>query len=174
MLVEMSWGLFLQWSRRSITPSILVWKSSAVRSLQSSWRCSVSSCDGRRAVWRTVWRAFWRAVWEGGMGTSETDLKMENKNKVRPFGDNISLQLIVRNVTWEDFLMMWFQLGLYLKSSFDLITIITGDNLDLTLSLVLTREHQGTKDGMHLMYLQVSSQVLIQHPYVGKSRHYKV
>lgn len=33
------------------------------------------------------------------MGTSETDLKMENKNKVRPFGDNISLQLIVRNVT---------------------------------------------------------------------------
>lgn len=86
---------------------------------------------------------------------------MENKNKVRPFGDNISLQLIVRDASWEDFLMMWFQLDLDLKSSFDLMTIITGDNLHLALSLVFIQENQGTKDGIHLIYLQVSSQVLI-------------
>lgn len=49
----------------------------------------------------------------------------------------------------------------YLKNNFDLMTIITRDNLQVTLLLVLTQENQGTKDGIYLTYLQMSSQVLI-------------
>lgn len=49
----------------------------------------------------------------------------------------------------------------YLKNNLDLMTIITRDNLQVTLLLVLTQENQGTKDGIHLTYLQMSSQVLI-------------
>lgn len=41
------------------------------------------------------------------------------------------------------------------------MTIITRDNLQVTLLLVLTQENQGTKDGIYLTYLQMSSQVLI-------------
>lgn len=79
MLAEMSWGLFLQWSRRSTTPSIRAWNSLAVRSLLSSLSCSISSTV-RSDVCRTVWR--------GKMRTSEPDLELENKNKVKSFGDN--------------------------------------------------------------------------------------
>lgn len=49
----------------------------------------------------------------------------------------------------------------YLKNNLDLRTIVTRDNLQVTLLLVLTQKNQGTKDGIHLTYLQMSSQVLI-------------
>lgn len=54
--------------------------------------------------------------------------------------------------------MMQFQLDPDLKSNLDLMTTLTGDNLQVTL---LLEENQGTKDGINLIYLPRSSQVLI-------------
>jgi len=55
---------------------------------------------------------------------------------------------------------MQFQLDPDLKSSLDLMTIITRDNLQVTLLLVCTQENQGTEGGIHLF-----------HPHIFRGTH---